>query len=70
MKRRIALRAGLATALFAVALPALAGAQKEEQLSQSVVNGLSKSIADAPVRFRDRIFPLIDSIFFRLSTSL
>ncbi len=49
MIRRIAMRAGLATALFAVALPALAGAQKEEQLSQSVVNGLAKSIADAPV---------------------
>ncbi|MFO1312179.1 MAG: lytic transglycosylase domain-containing protein [Burkholderiales bacterium] len=43
------MRAGLATALLAVALPALAGAQKEEQLSQSVVNGLTKSIADAPV---------------------
>ena len=49
MIRRIAMRAGLATAIFAVALPALAGAQKEEQLSQSVVNGLAKSIADAPV---------------------
>lgn len=49
MDRRIAVRAGLASAIFAVALPALAGAQKEEQLSQSVVNGLSKAIADAPV---------------------
>ena len=49
MQRRIAMRAGLASAIFAVALPALAGAQKEEQLSQSVVNGLAKSIADAPV---------------------
>ena len=43
------MRAGLASAIFAVALPALAGAQKEEQLSQSVVYGLAKSIADAPV---------------------
>jgi soluble lytic murein transglycosylase-like protein len=49
MIKRIALRAGLASALFAAALPALAGAQKEEQLSQSVVSGLAKSIADAPV---------------------
>jgi soluble lytic murein transglycosylase-like protein len=49
MNRRIAARAGLASAIFAVALPAFAGAQKEEQLSQSVVNGLSKAIADAPV---------------------
>jgi soluble lytic murein transglycosylase-like protein len=49
MIRRIALRAGLASALFAVALHASAGAQKEEQLSQSVVSGLAKSIADAPV---------------------
>ena len=49
MKRRVAVRAGLASALFAVALSALAGAQKEEELSQSVVNGLAKSIADAPV---------------------
>jgi soluble lytic murein transglycosylase-like protein len=43
------MRAGLAAAIFAVALPALAGAQKEEELSRSVVNGLSKAIADAPV---------------------
>ena len=43
------MRAGLATALFAAALPAFAGAQKEEQLSQSVVSGLAKAIADAPV---------------------
>jgi len=49
MIERIALRAGLASALFAAALPALAGAQKEEQLSQSVVSGLAKAIADAPV---------------------
>jgi len=49
MNRRTAVRAGLASAIFAVALPALAGAQKEEQLSQSVVYGLSKAIADAPV---------------------
>ena len=48
MIRRNILRAGLASALFAAALPALAGAQKEEQLSQSVVSGLSKAIADAP----------------------
>jgi soluble lytic murein transglycosylase-like protein len=49
MKKRIALRAALASALFATALPALAGAQKEEALSQSVVSGLAKAIADAPV---------------------
>ena len=49
MIERIALRAGLAAALFATALPVLAGAQQEEQLSQSVVYGLSKAIADAPV---------------------
>src|SRR6187200_2305300 len=49
MNLRIIVRAGLATALFAAALPALAGAQKEEQLSQSVVSGLAKAIADAPV---------------------
>ena len=49
MIRHRAMRAGLASAIFAVALPALAGAQKEEQLSQSVVYGLAKSIADAPV---------------------
>ena len=49
MIERIALRAGLPSALFAAALPALAGAQKEEQLSQSVVSGLAKAIADAPV---------------------
>jgi multidrug efflux pump subunit AcrA (membrane-fusion protein) len=30
-------------------VPALAGAQKEEHLSQSVVSGLAKAIADAPV---------------------
>ena len=49
MNLRIIVRAGVATALFAAALPALAGAQKEEQLSQSVVSGLAKAIADAPV---------------------
>jgi soluble lytic murein transglycosylase-like protein len=49
MIKRIAMRAGLATALFAAAVPALAGAQKEEHLSQSVVSGLAKAIADAPV---------------------
>jgi soluble lytic murein transglycosylase-like protein len=49
MIKRIAARAGLASALFAAALPALAGAQKEEELSQSVVSGLAKAIADAPV---------------------
>jgi len=49
MTLRIIMRAGLAAALLAAALPALAGAQKEEQLSQSVVSGLAKAIADAPV---------------------
>jgi soluble lytic murein transglycosylase-like protein len=48
MKQVIA-RAALALASLAAALPALAGAQKEEQLSPSVVNGLAKAIADAPV---------------------
>ena len=49
MNLRTIMRAGVASALLAVALPALAGAQKEEELSQSVVSGLAKAIADAPV---------------------
>jgi soluble lytic murein transglycosylase-like protein len=41
----------IATVALALALPgtALAGAQVEEALAPSVVNGLAKSIADAPV---------------------
>ena len=49
MNLRTIMRAGVASALLVVALPALAGAQKEEELSQSVVSGLAKAIADAPV---------------------
>jgi soluble lytic murein transglycosylase-like protein len=48
MIRRVALRAALFTAIFAAALPALAGGQREEQLAPSVVAGLAKAIADAP----------------------
>jgi soluble lytic murein transglycosylase-like protein len=53
MIRRVTLRAALASALasvlLAAAMPALAGAQREEDLVPSVVAGLSKAIADAPV---------------------
>jgi len=49
MIRRITLRAALAATLIASAMPALAGAQKEEHLTASVVAGLAKAIADAPV---------------------
>lgn len=49
MIRRFALRLALVVPLAAAALPALAGAQREEDLAPSVVAGLSKSIADAPV---------------------
>jgi soluble lytic murein transglycosylase-like protein len=53
MIRRVILRAALASALasvlLAAAMPALAGAQREEDLAPSVVAGLSKAIADAPV---------------------
>jgi len=48
MIRRMTLRAVLAVAL-AAAMPALAGTQREEDLAPSVVAGLSKAIADAPV---------------------
>jgi len=49
MIRRIALRTVVATTLIAAAMPAFAGAQREEDLARSVVAGLAKSIADAPV---------------------
>ena len=43
-------RSALIAALLVLApLPALAGAQREEKLAPSVVAGLSKAIADAPV---------------------
>jgi soluble lytic murein transglycosylase-like protein len=53
MLRRSTLRALLAPALAVAAVlvhaTAFAGAQREEQLAPSVVAGLAKSIADAPV---------------------
>ena len=49
MIRRFALRLALVVPLVAAALPALAGAQREEDLAPSVVAGLTRSIADAPV---------------------
>lgn len=49
MNRRFTLRVVLASALLSAAVPALAGAQREEDLAPSVVAGLSKAIADAPV---------------------
>jgi soluble lytic murein transglycosylase-like protein len=52
MIRRPCLRvlaSALACVLLAAATPALAGAQREEDLAPSVVAGLSKAIADAPV---------------------
>jgi len=49
MIRRITARAVVAATLIAAAMPALAGAQKEEELTASVVAGLAKAIADAPV---------------------
>jgi len=49
MIRRFALRLAFVVPLAAAALPALAGAQREEDLAPSVVAGLTRSIADAPV---------------------
>ncbi|MCC7325268.1 MAG: transglycosylase SLT domain-containing protein [Burkholderiales bacterium] len=48
MKRRLATRLTMATALLAATSLAHAGAQQEEQLAPSVVAGLAKAIADAP----------------------
>jgi len=45
----LATAATLAAVLLHAPLPARAGAQQEEQLAPSVVAGLAKSIADAPV---------------------
>ena len=42
------LRLAVAPVLLAVAVSAHAGAQKEEELAESVVAGLAKAIADAP----------------------
>ncbi len=47
LKRLLA--ACLAMTALATALPAAAGAQQEEQMAASVVAGLAKAIADAPV---------------------
>ena len=47
--KRSSWRGLVATAVAIVALPAFAGAQREEDLAPSVVAGLTRAIADAPV---------------------
>ena len=61
----------LATMLVLAPLPALAGAQREEHLAPSVVAGLAKAIADAPVPAdyanRDALQPWLSEMSRRLA---
>jgi soluble lytic murein transglycosylase-like protein len=61
----------LATMLALAPLPALAGAQREEHLAPSVVAGLAKAIADAPVPAdyanRDALQPWLGEMSRRLA---
>lgn len=69
--RRHARAALLAAALLIAPLPAVAGAQREEHLAPSVVAGLAKAIADAPVppdyANRDALQPWLGEMSRRLA---
>ena len=68
---RHACAALLAAALVLASLPAFAGAQREEHLAPSVVAGLAKAIADAPVPTdyanRDALQPWLREMSRRLA---
>ena len=78
MKRNDNLRGMLVTALLAAGalapVPAMAGAQVEEQLAPSVVAGLSKAISDAPVPInyvnRDDLQPWLREMSRRIAFKL
>ena len=78
MTRNVLLRWMILPAILAVGtlapLPASAGAQAEEQLAPSVVAGLSKAIADAPIPTnyanRDELQPWLHEMSQRLAFKL